>query len=151
MNWDGVYDQDDNSIPCTDENKIKLMRGSVQFSSFVGNCIEKLTEDSSAYEEELEKRKKMTRDEQNKLRDLERKKAKDKLKKMEKAGILGVISSAEVPIRATYNRDLKEWKSWDDLPTTCDIKLDVHQFAEIKQMIIERQRVELEFDIRNYS
>jgi Zn-dependent M28 family amino/carboxypeptidase len=28
--------------------------------------------------------------------------------------------------------------------------MDEHQFAEIKQMIIERQRVELEFDIRNF-
>jgi hypothetical protein len=101
-------------------------------------------------EEALEKRKKMTREELRKLRDAEQSKAKIKLKKMEKAGILGVISSAEVPIRATYNRDVKEWTSWDDLPTTCDIKLDEHQFTEIKQMIIERQRVELEFDIRNY-
>ena len=101
-------------------------------------------------EEELEKRKKMTREERRELGDLERKEAKAKLKKLEEAGILGVISSAKVPINATYNRDVKEWKSWDELPTTCDIKLDEHQFAEIKQMVIERKRVELEFDIRNY-
>ncbi len=101
-------------------------------------------------EEELEKRKKMTPEERRELRELEQKEAKAKLKKMEEAGILGVISSAKIPIRATYNRDVKEWTSWDDLPTTCDIKLDEHQFAEIKQMIIERQRVEFEFDIRNY-
>lgn len=101
-------------------------------------------------EEELERRKKLTPEEQDKLRQEERKEAQAKLKKLEDAGILGVISSATIPINATYNRDLKEWKSWDDLPTTCDIKLDEHQFAEIKQLVIERQRVELEFDIRNY-
>ena len=101
-------------------------------------------------EEELEKRKKMTPEERTKQRDLERKEAKDKLDKLISAGILGVISSATIPINATYNRDVKEWTSWDDLPTTCDIKLDEHQFAEIKQLVIERQRVELEFDIRNY-
>ena len=101
-------------------------------------------------EEELEKRKKMTPEERTEQRDLDRKEAKAKLDKLIDAGILGVIASATVPINATYNRDVKEWTSWDDLPTTCDIKLDEHQFAEIKQMVIERQRVELEFDIRNY-
>lgn len=100
--------------------------------------------------EEVERRKKLTREERRELSEQERKKAQAKLQKMEKAGILGVIASAPIPIRATYNRNVKEWKSWDDLPTTCDIKLDEHQFAEIKQMVIERQRVELEFDIRNY-
>ncbi len=101
-------------------------------------------------EEELEKRKKMTPEERTKQRDLERKEAKAKLEKLISAGILGVIASAKIPINATYNRDVKEWTSWDDLPTTCDIKLNEHQFAEIKQMVIERQRVELEIDIRNY-
>jgi hypothetical protein len=101
-------------------------------------------------EEEIEKRKKMSREEQRELREKERKEHKAKIKKLEEAGILGVISSASIPISATYNRDVLEWKSWDDLPKTCDIKLNEHQFAEIKQLIIERQRVELEFDIRNY-
>jgi len=101
-------------------------------------------------EEELEKRKKMTPEERRELREKERKEHKAKLKKWGEAGILGVIASAPVPINASYNRDVKEWTSWDDLPMICDIKLDEHQFAEIKQSIIERQRVELEFDIRNY-
>jgi hypothetical protein len=101
-------------------------------------------------EEERERRKKMTPDERRELREKERKETKAKINKLEDAGILGVISSATIPINATYNRDVKEWTSWDDLPTTCDIKLDEHQFAEIKQMVVERQRVELEFDIRNY-
>jgi carboxypeptidase Q len=101
-------------------------------------------------EEELERRKKLTPEEQDKLREEERKETRAKMKKLEDAGVLGVISSATIPINATYNRDVKEWTSWDDLPTMCDIKLDEHQFAEIKQKIIERQRVELEFDIRNY-
>lgn len=101
-------------------------------------------------EEEQERRKKLTQEEQDELREKERKETQAKYKKLEEAGVLGVISSASVPINATYNRDVKEWTSWDDLPAMCDIKLDEHQFAQIKQMVTERRRVELEFDIRNY-
>jgi len=87
-------------------------------------------------------------------RQIERAKAltqwQQRLKKLQDAGALGVISSAKVPITAMYNKDLHEWKSWSDLPTLCDIKLDEHQFETIKQLIEERRRVELEFDIRNH-
>jgi len=78
------------------------------------------------------------------------KKWQQRLKKLQDAGALGVISSAKLPINALYNRDVHAWKSWADLPKLCDIRLDEHQFAEISRMIEERQRVELEFDIRNH-
>jgi hypothetical protein len=78
------------------------------------------------------------------------KKWQQRLKKLGDAGALGVISSAKLPITAMYNKDVHEWKSWNDLPTLCDIKLDEHQFRLISRMIEERQRVELEFEIRNH-
>jgi len=53
--WKGVYNQEDNEIPCTKDNKTKLMRGSVKFSSFIGNCVEELTSESEMHTEELEK------------------------------------------------------------------------------------------------
>ena len=55
IDWKGLYDQDGKEIPCTKENKIMLMQGSVKFSSFIGNCVEKLTEETEAYEGNLEK------------------------------------------------------------------------------------------------
>lgn len=71
-------------------------------------------------------------------------------KQMKEAGILGVIQSAPVPITTLYDRLNIEKMSFDNLPTVCDIKLDEHQYAIIEQMAKERQRFELEFDIRNY-
>lgn len=88
--------------------------------------------------------------ERQKQRAEELKKWQQRLKRLEDAGALGVISSAKVPITAMYNKDLHEWKSWADLPTLCDIKLDESQFREIWTQIEERRRVELEFDIRNH-
>jgi hypothetical protein len=55
IDWKGLYDQDGKEIPCTKENKVMLMQGSVKFSSFIGNCVEKLTEETEAYEGNLEK------------------------------------------------------------------------------------------------
>ncbi len=55
VGWDGVEDSNGNAIPCTTKNKIMLMRGSVKFSAFIGNCVEQLSEDVEVYEEELEK------------------------------------------------------------------------------------------------
>lgn len=40
--------------------------------------------------------------------------------------------------------------TFDNLPKVPDIKLDEHQFAIIEQMAKERQRFELEFNIRNH-
>lgn len=71
---------------------------------------------------------------------------------MVEAGALGFIQSSAVPIRALYDRKmLKEGlMSFDNLPQVPDIKLDEHQFATIKQMVMERREFLLEFDIRNH-
>lgn len=71
-------------------------------------------------------------------------------KEMREAGILGVIQSSEVPIRALYDRKNLDKMTFDNLPTVCDIKLDEHQFAIIAQMAKERRYFLLEFDIRNH-
>lgn len=55
VDWKGVFDESGEEIPCTTENKLKLMRESVQFANFVANAIEQLTESTAGYEEELEK------------------------------------------------------------------------------------------------
>jgi len=71
-------------------------------------------------------------------------------RQMREAGILGIIQSASVPIRALYDRKNIDSMTFETLPTTPDIKLDEHQYAIIKQMVKERQSFELEFDIRNH-
>lgn len=71
-------------------------------------------------------------------------------KEMVEAGILGIIQSSSLPIRALYDRKNIDSMSFDRLPTIPDIKLDEHQYKVIEQMAKERQRFELEFDIRNH-
>lgn len=71
-------------------------------------------------------------------------------KEMREAGILGIIQSSANPIRALYDRKNIDNMSFDNLPTVPDIKLDEHQYRIIEQMARERQRFELEFDIRNH-
>jgi hypothetical protein len=71
-------------------------------------------------------------------------------KEMREAGILGIIQSAPLPIRVLYDRANVEQMTFDNLPTVPDIKLDEHQYKIIEQMVKERQRFELEFDIRNW-
>ena len=71
-------------------------------------------------------------------------------KEMRDAGILGIIQSSHVPIRALYDRKNIEYMSWDELPTCPDIKLSEHQFKVIEQMVNERRYFQLEFDIRNH-
>jgi hypothetical protein len=71
-------------------------------------------------------------------------------KEMRAAGILGIIQSSEVPIRALYDRKNLDKMTFDNLPTVCDIKLDEHQYAIIAQMVKERRYFLLEFDIRNH-
>jgi len=66
------------------------------------------------------------------------------------AGILGVIQSAEVPIRALYDRKNIDKMTFDSLPTVCDIKLDEKQYAIIEKMVKEHRYFLLEFDIRNH-
>ncbi len=69
---------------------------------------------------------------------------------MKAAGILGIIQSASLPIRALYDRKNLPDMTFENLPTVPDIKLDEHQYAIIEQMVKERQSFELEFDIRNH-
>ncbi|MBK7626847.1 MAG: M20/M25/M40 family metallo-hydrolase [Bacteroidales bacterium] len=71
-------------------------------------------------------------------------------KQMREAGILGIIQSSTVPIRALYDRKNVEKMTFETLPSTPDIKLDEHQYAIIEQMVKERRYFLLEFDIRNH-
>lgn len=73
-------------------------------------------------------------------------------KEMCEAGVLGFIQSAPVPLRALYDKDVVFDKEMtlEKLPNVCDIKLDEHQYAVIKQMVKERRSFMLEFDIRNH-
>jgi hypothetical protein len=71
-------------------------------------------------------------------------------KEMCEAGILGVIQSSAVPIRALYDRKNIDRMTFDNLPSVCDIKLDENQFVIIEKMVRERRYFLLEFDIRNH-
>jgi hypothetical protein len=71
-------------------------------------------------------------------------------REMCEAGILGVIQSSEVPIRALYDRKNIDKMTFETLPTVCDIKLDESQYAVIEKMVKERRYFLLEFDIRNH-
>ena len=73
-------------------------------------------------------------------------------KQMCEAGVLGFIQSASVPLRALYDKAVMHDPTFtfDNLPEVCDIKLDEHQYATIKQMVKERRTFFLEFDIRNH-
>jgi hypothetical protein len=37
--WEGILDKEGNEIPCTPENKAKIMRASPEFARFVGRCL----------------------------------------------------------------------------------------------------------------
>jgi len=73
-------------------------------------------------------------------------------KQMCEAGVLGFIQSARVPLQAHYDKTVltDSTFTFDNLPKVCDIKLDEHQFAIIKQMTQERHTFFLEFEIRNH-
>lgn len=71
-------------------------------------------------------------------------------RQMKEAGILGIVQSASNPLVALYDRININDMTFETLPTVPDIKLDEHQFKIIEQMALERQRFELEFDIRNH-
>ncbi|MEA1896193.1 MAG: M20/M25/M40 family metallo-hydrolase [Bacteroidota bacterium] len=71
-------------------------------------------------------------------------------KQMREAGILGIVQSSANPIRVLYDRKNINSMTFETLPTVPDIKLDEHQYKIIEQMARERQRFELEFDIRNH-
>lgn len=50
-----ILDEKGKKIPCNKENKIKLMEGSVEFSLFVSDCIDTLTEQKLNRDKEQEK------------------------------------------------------------------------------------------------
>ena len=62
------------------------------------------------------------------------------------AGAIGTIQLSTFPIRVLYHKV----DSWENLPTLPDIKLIDKQYNEIKELVSKGERVELEFDIRNY-
>jgi carboxypeptidase Q len=62
------------------------------------------------------------------------------------AGALGTIQLSPFPIRVLYNKV----DSWDNLPELPDIKLIDKQYNDIRDRVLKGEKVELEFDIRNY-
>ena len=71
-------------------------------------------------------------------------------KEMVEAGILGIIQSSTVPIRALYSRNVWDMDFYNNLPQVPDIKLDENQYKIIAQKVKERRYFLLEFDIRNH-
>jgi len=71
-------------------------------------------------------------------------------RQMVEAGILGIIQSAEVPVRALYDRKNLDQMTFDNLPKVPDIKLDEQQYEIIEKMVDRREYFQLEFDIRNH-
>ena len=72
-------------------------------------------------------------------------------KEMREAGILGIIQSSTVPIRALYDRrNVEKMNFYTNLPECPDIKLDENQYKIIAQKVAERRYFLLEFDIRNH-
>ncbi len=71
-------------------------------------------------------------------------------KQMRDAGILGIIQSAPVPLRATRSTPSILSMTWETLPTVPDIRLDENQYKLIKKKVEERRFFLLEFDIRNH-
>jgi len=68
------------------------------------------------------------------------------VRNLEEAGALGTIMRASVPMRILDGHVA----SWEELPVLPDIKLQDTQYDEIKELVGNGERVELEFDIRNY-
>ena len=71
-------------------------------------------------------------------------------RQMVDAGVLGFIRPAKLPMQVLYNRAMCFELTMDTLPRACDILLDEHQFAIIRQKVVDRQDFQLEFDIRNH-
>lgn len=71
-------------------------------------------------------------------------------RQMVEAGVLGFIRPGTLPMQVLYNRADCYNLTMDNLPKACDIILDEHQFAVIKQKTVDRQDFLLEFDIRNH-
>lgn len=67
------------------------------------------------------------------------------------AGVLGFVQAAPVPIAAMYDTNVvRDKKSFFELPTVPDIKLDEEQYERIHKLVSQRRDVQLTFDIRNH-
>ncbi|MBR7800575.1 M28 family metallopeptidase [Undibacterium fentianense] len=66
--------------------------------------------------------------------------------KLMEAGALGTLQAGKEPLALL---DAKP-SSWDKLPTMPDIKLTADHYNEIQQLVKNGEKVELEFDIRNW-
>jgi len=55
VSWEGLDDDDGKPIPCTTENKLRLMNEHPGFAGFVNNCLEKLQKDWEKRQDYLEK------------------------------------------------------------------------------------------------
>jgi hypothetical protein len=53
--WEGILDKEGKDIPCTVENKMKLMTRSPQFARFVGRCLQIVTGADAESEEAVGK------------------------------------------------------------------------------------------------
>lgn len=72
------------------------------------------------------------------------------ISKLIDAGALGFIQGGELPLQILYDRAHCYDLTMDTLPTVCDIKMDKAQFDALYRRVQARERVELEFDIRNH-
>ena len=55
VDWHGVENEAGETLPCNQENKYMLMRGSVWFASFIADCTEILNDQSGKMAEDSEK------------------------------------------------------------------------------------------------
>ena len=58
VDWENINDAKGKAIPCTVENKLLLMKGSLPFSNFIGDCLEQISNDVQELKEVVEKNSK---------------------------------------------------------------------------------------------
>lgn len=71
-------------------------------------------------------------------------------REMKEAGALGFIQAVKEPIQILYDRANCYNLTMENLPTVCDIKLEAGQYNIIKEKVLAKKDVILEFDIRNH-
>lgn len=75
-------------------------------------------------------------------------------REMVDAGVLGFIQSADVPLRALYDRqmlnDTIHPASFDSIPWQVEVKLDHKQYDRIAELVNERHDIIIELDVRNH-
>jgi len=58
VDWENIFDGNGKKIPCVIDNKLLLMKNSVSFANFIGDCLEIINTDSRTFEEVAEKNSK---------------------------------------------------------------------------------------------